>query len=51
MYPVVPPKVEYSLTDFGESLIPVIGVLGRWGDDNQERLKDLIIKKISGITG
>jgi DNA-binding HxlR family transcriptional regulator len=48
IYPVVPPKVEYSLTEFGESLIPVIGALGHWGDNNQERLRKLIIKKISG---
>jgi DNA-binding HxlR family transcriptional regulator len=47
IYPVVPPKVEYSLTEFGESLIPVISALGQWGDQNQERLKSLIIKKFS----
>ncbi|MES3018789.1 MAG: winged helix-turn-helix transcriptional regulator [Bacteroidota bacterium] len=45
IYPVVPPKVEYSLTEFGESLIPVISALGQWGDRNEERLKTLIIKK------
>jgi DNA-binding HxlR family transcriptional regulator len=45
IYPVVPPKVEYSLTEFGESLIPVIGALGNWGDQNQERLRMSIIKK------
>lgn len=45
IYPVVPPKVEYSLTEFGESLIPVIGALGGWGDGNQERLRKVIIKK------
>ncbi|MHC0442544.1 winged helix-turn-helix transcriptional regulator [Flavobacterium sp. 3-210] len=45
IYPVVPPKVEYSLTEFGESLIPVIAALGQWGDKNQERLKMLISKK------
>ncbi|WP_229655072.1 helix-turn-helix domain-containing protein [Flavobacterium sp. LC2016-23] len=50
IYPVVPPKVEYSLTEFGESLIPVIGALGQWGDQNQERLKSLIIKKFPGAT-
>jgi DNA-binding HxlR family transcriptional regulator len=30
-YQVVPPKVEYSLTDVGQSLIPVIGVVNQWG--------------------
>lgn len=49
IYPVVPPKVEYSLTEFGKTLIPVIGVLGGWGDEHQERLKTLIIKKFSRL--
>lgn len=42
IYPIVPPKVEYSLTDFGKSLIPVIGALGNWGDEHQDRLRDVI---------
>lgn len=44
IYPVVPPKVEYNLTEFGKSLIPVITTLGRWGDDNEERLRSVIVK-------
>lgn len=44
VYPVVPPKVEYSLTDFGKTLIPVISALGQWGDEHEERLRDLILK-------
>ncbi|RZL51726.1 MAG: transcriptional regulator [Pedobacter sp.] len=44
IYPVVPPKVEYSLTDFGKTLIPVISALGNWGDEHEERLRNLIIK-------
>ncbi|MDR6403668.1 MULTISPECIES: winged helix-turn-helix transcriptional regulator [Chryseobacterium] len=48
IYPVVPPKVEYSLTEFGESLIPVIGVLGQWADHHEDRLRILIMKKIQG---
>ena len=31
VYPVVPPKVEYSLTDFGRTLLPVIGSMHQWG--------------------
>ena len=30
-YPVVPPKVEYSLTEHGSGLIPVIQQIIRWG--------------------
>ncbi|HWV70937.1 MAG TPA: helix-turn-helix domain-containing protein [Pseudosphingobacterium sp.] len=45
IYPVVPPKVEYNLTKFGETLIPVIATIGRWGDENEERLRTVILKK------
>lgn len=44
IHPVVPPKVEYSLTDFGRTLIPVISVLGDWGDKNESRLREVILK-------
>ncbi len=29
-YPEVPPRVEYSLSEIGESLIPVLDHLGNW---------------------
>jgi DNA-binding HxlR family transcriptional regulator len=45
VYPVVPPKVEYSLTEFGKTLIPVIAALGQWGDEHEDRLRDLILKQ------
>ena len=32
VYPVVPPKVEYALTDLGRSLQPVMDALARWAD-------------------
>lgn len=36
-----PGKVEYELSDLGESLIPVIAVTARWGEDNRDRLEPL----------
>ncbi len=32
VYPVVPPKVEYSLTDTGRSFIPILKDIRDWGD-------------------
>ena len=46
IFPVVPPKVEYSLTEFGSTLIPVIAALGQWGDENEERLRDVILRQV-----
>lgn len=31
VYPQIPPKVEYSLTQLGRSVLPVIDQLSRWG--------------------
>lgn len=31
VYPVIPPKVEYSLTELGESLMPVLMSMRDWG--------------------
>ncbi len=33
-YPQIPPKVEYSLTDRGHSLIAVIDTMCEWGEMN-----------------
>ncbi|MBN8420589.1 MAG: helix-turn-helix transcriptional regulator [Verrucomicrobia bacterium] len=30
VYPVVPPKVEYSLTEWGQSLCPVLDAILKW---------------------
>jgi DNA-binding HxlR family transcriptional regulator len=33
VYPVVPPKTEYSLTERGETLTPIISSICQWGRD------------------
>ncbi len=34
-YPQIPPKVEYSLTKRGKSLIPILDMMCEWGDNNR----------------
>lgn len=35
-YPQIPPKVEYSLTERGLSLIPVLDSMCEWGENQAE---------------
>ena len=37
VYPELPPKVEYSLTDKGKSLIPMLFALCDWGDKHRPK--------------
>ena len=37
VYPVIPPKVEYSLTETGRSLMPVLVAMRDWGADYLRR--------------
>lgn len=34
-YPQIPPKVEYSLTDRGQSLIPILDSMCEWGEKHR----------------
>lgn len=38
VYAEVPPKVEYTLTDTGYSLRPILDVMHSWGDNYREKL-------------
>lgn len=38
LYPDVPPRVEYSITDSGKTLLPHVEALIKWGQDNFEQI-------------
>lgn len=40
VYPVVPPKVEYSLSDLGRTIIPVLDAMCSWGEGYLASLKE-----------
>ena len=39
IYAELPPRVEYKLTKLGETVLPLITALGKWGDENQTYLR------------
>jgi DNA-binding HxlR family transcriptional regulator len=43
VYPQVPPKVEYSLTEFGRTLEPIIRAMLDWGETYQARAQELSV--------
>ena len=38
LYPDVPPRVEYSITDLGKTLLPHVEALIKWGQENFEQI-------------
>lgn len=38
VYPTVPPRVDYALTDLGHSLSEPLGVIAQWALTNRERI-------------
>jgi DNA-binding HxlR family transcriptional regulator len=40
MYPEIPPRVEYEITDLGRSLAPVFAALVTWSEDHLSDVAD-----------
>ncbi len=38
VYAAVPPKVEYSLTELGQTLVGILHAIGEWSENNIERV-------------
>lgn len=51
VYAQVPPKVEYSLTEFGTSLLPVLRELETWGNRYLEQFAMLRQAHLEQATG
>jgi len=41
VYKEVPPKVEYSLTEFGRTLEPIILLMKDWGEKHKDRINKI----------
>ena len=39
VYAQVPPKVEYTLTEFGKTVTPIIELMASWGNTFESRLE------------
>lgn len=42
VYPEVPARVEYELTESGKKLIPVWKMLEEWGGEHRERIQEKV---------
>lgn len=39
VYPDIPPKVEYSMTDLGMTLLPIVEMMYEWGKKRIDQIK------------
>ena len=47
VYPAVPPRVEYALTEEGRSLLPIVHSLKEWGEHFRPKMEAILKKEHS----
>ena len=47
VFEVIPPKVEYSLTEFGQSFMPVLNSLCRWSTEHKDLMQTISDNRLS----
>ena len=45
VYAEVPPRVEYSLTEMGESVVPILKMMCEWGKEYREQTEGITIEE------
>ncbi|OFC71472.1 HxlR family transcriptional regulator [Alteromonas confluentis] len=48
VYPQVPPKVEYEMSEFGKTLAPILVSLRNWGDAYRHTIPNVVNENESG---
>ena len=49
-YQEIPPKVEYSLTPFGHSLVTALGALCAWGAEHMQTVERISGRRAAALT-
>ena len=49
-YQEYPLKVEYELTDFGKTLLPIIATMEKWGNEHMQKVYKIAIKRNENVT-
>lgn len=51
VYPQIPPKVEYSITEYGRTLLPILESMSEWGKKHraEDRVQKVSVKNQSQI--
>ena len=45
VYPEVPPRVEYTLTDLGRSLKPILDAMQNWGEEYKAKANGSVVSQ------